>query len=282
MIDQIWKEELREMIFVNIFSSLIKRNITRNYYSWNYVSFTKHDNWIEIFDENIRDRMKKLNYWIIWDNITFKFVISQDNVTINKFKELKQVYIRQIEFIFLKLLEYNYDLNKLITNNLYMYERDNSFFDNIYFFKNIQWYTKNIFSFFMYDWYWIKKLKLVTEKLKDHIWFFKSEKYWFKNFDNKWKLEFINYIKNIFDQIESKYREFWWKNETIQNDHFSNTFENEEMKAIYEYFFELIELYKKINYNSSTYLDWFQKNSNIYLHFLDWNKTFISKLKWVN
>lgn len=282
MIDQIWKEELREIIFVNIFSSLIKRNITRNYYSWNYVSFTKHDNWIEIFDENIRDRMKKLNYWIIWDNITFKFVISQDNVTINKFKELKQVYIRQIEFIFLKLLEYNYDLNKSITNNLYMYERDNSFFDNIYFFKNIQWYTKNIFSFFMNDWYWIKKLKLATEKLKDHIWFFKSEKYWFKIFDNKWKLEFINYIKNIFDQIKTKYREFWWKNETIQNDHFSNTFENEEIKSIYEYFFELIELYKKINYNSSTYLDWFQKNSNIYLQFLDWNKTFISKLKWIN
>lgn len=282
MIDQIWKEELREMIFVNIFSSLIKRNITRNYYSWNYVSFTKHDNWIEIFDENIRDRMKKLNYWIIWDNITFKFVISQDNVTINKFKELKQVYIRQIEFIFLKLLEYNYELNELITNNLYNYERDKSFFDNIYFFKNIQWYTKNIFSFFMYDWYWIKKLKLATEKLKDHIWFFKSEKYWFKIFDNKWKLEFINYVKNIFDQIESKYREFWWKTWTVQNDHFSNTFENEEMKAIYEYFFELIELYKKINYNSSTYFDWFQKNSNIYLHFLDWNKIFISKLKWKN
>lgn len=282
MIEQILKEDLREMLFVNIFSSLIKRNITKNYYSWNYFSFTKHDNWIEIFDEKNRERMKKLDYWIIWDNITFKFVTFQDNVTIEKFKELKQVYIRQIEFIFLKFLEYNYDLNKLITNNLYKYERDKSFFDNIYFFKNIQWYTKNIFSYFMYDWYWIKKLKLATEKLKDHIWFFKSEKYWFKNFDKKWKLEFINYIKDIFDQIEEKYKEFWWKNEIIQNEHFSNTFENDEIKSIYEYFFELIELYKKINYNSNIYLDWFQKNSNIYLHFLDWSETFISKLKWIN
>lgn len=277
MLEKIWYEELRKILFVNIFRVVLKKHNQKSNVNWISVFFTKDKENI-LTPEKFKKRMKMLNYWIIWEKIAFNFKIN-DYVFLNDyFLIIQSIYKKKIEFIFQKLFQFNKNINNEISEKLYNSWKWNNFIKDIFIFSNWQhnWHIINILrSFELNKQEQIKKIKKSIEVLKNRkIEFFLNDLYSLKFFDRMWIKYFLKiYFSWIMNQLSDQVEIIQHKKNDIDRTKIklNNTFRIQEIQLISDYINSFIDFYDEIYYqfDKGIKLDSYKTYINYDLKILD-------------